>query len=97
MEFGIQFLILTLTSYAVTLLLTSSEVSVTTWHVFARERVIPRFPDWGPLHYLLNYFLQCRMCVGFWVSLGVTLIFRHPELFLPTYGASYFLATQERT
>jgi hypothetical protein len=43
-------------------------------------------------------FFSCRLCIGCWVSLIVTLVTSFDiTLWLPTYGASYFLATQERT
>ena len=44
--------------------------------------------------------IECRLCLGFWVSLLVCLCTSSPELMkldvLAVYGASYFLATQER-
>lgn len=44
--------------------------------------------------------IECRLCLGFWVSLLVCFCTAPPELailnILPVYGASYFLATQER-
>ena len=44
--------------------------------------------------------IECRQCLGFWVSLLVCFCTAPPELailnILPVYGASYFLATQER-
>ena len=44
--------------------------------------------------------IECRLCLGFWVSLLVCFCAAPPELailnILPVYGASYFLATQER-
>lgn len=44
--------------------------------------------------------IECRLCLGFWVSLLVCFCTSPPELItinvLPVYGASYFLATQER-
>ena len=47
-----------------------------------------------------NHPIECRLCLGFWVSLLVCLCTSPPELItinvLPVYGASYFLATQER-
>lgn len=39
-------------------------------------------------------FLYCRMCCGFWLSLLVAWHFN--VNFFMIYGASYFLATQER-
>lgn len=42
-------------------------------------------------------FFECRMCIGFWVSLAITLLFGGGVLeLLAIYGGSYFLATQER-
>lgn len=41
--------------------------------------------------------VSCRMCVGFWVTV-VFCAFQLPiYLWLPVYGLSYFLATQERS
>ena len=41
-------------------------------------------------------FFHCRLCVGFWVSIIVCLIMSDINNILLVYGASYFLATQER-
>lgn len=43
------------------------------------------------------HFIDCRLCVGFWVSGAATLAWGLPwqSAFL-IYGSSYFLATQER-
>ena len=43
------------------------------------------------------HFIDCRLCVGFWVSGAATLAMDLPwqSVFL-IYGTSYFLATQER-
>lgn len=43
-----------------------------------------------------KHFLFCRMCVGFWVTLGVVLCYDNLESFFVVYGGSYFMATQER-
>jgi len=41
--------------------------------------------------------IVCRLCLGCWVSLVVVLAFGLGlAAWLPVYGASYFLATQER-
>lgn len=49
-------------------------------------------------HKLLD--LGCRMCIGMWVSLAVTITTYGIEFemskFLIIYGASYFLTTQEK-
>ena len=49
------------------------------------------------------HMLECRMCIGFWVSLLVSIattdtsdILLFILMWLSYYGASYFLATQER-
>jgi hypothetical protein len=45
-----------------------------------------------------RHMINCRMCVGFWVALGVfcTMYPLPYVVFFLLYGASYFLATQER-
>jgi hypothetical protein len=43
-----------------------------------------------------KHFIECRMCIGFWVSLIACVVANKLDLFFVVYGASYFLATQER-
>lgn len=43
-----------------------------------------------------RHLLDCRMCTGFWVSLAVSVACGDWAMFPLVYGASYFLATQER-
>lgn len=43
-----------------------------------------------------RHMLDCRMCTGFWVSLAVVAACGDYIIFPLVYGASYFLATQER-
>jgi hypothetical protein len=43
-----------------------------------------------------KHFIECRLCVGFWISIGVCACFADINNVLVVYGASYFLATQER-
>lgn len=43
-----------------------------------------------------RHLLDCRMCTGFWVSLTIVLFYQNLIMFPLVYGASYFLATQER-
>ena len=45
-----------------------------------------------------RHMFDCRLCVGAWVSLAVylSLVAGHWSLVFLIYGASYFLATQER-
>lgn len=49
-----------------------------------RTWLMARFP---------SSFWTCRLCVGAWVSLAVCLDIK---LWLPVWGLSYFMATQER-
>jgi hypothetical protein len=43
------------------------------------------------------HFIECRLCVGFWVSVGVCAVFGLPFWMVGLiYGASYHLATMER-
>lgn len=48
----------------------------------------------NPRH--LVHLVECRLCTGFWVSLLITFIYGNIEYFLLVYGASHFLAMQER-
>jgi len=41
-------------------------------------------------------FISCRMCVGVWVTLAICSPFHSLHVCIAIYGASYFLATQER-
>lgn len=43
-----------------------------------------------------RHLIDCRMCAGCWVSLAVAVACGDWLLFPLVYGASYFLATQER-
>lgn len=43
-----------------------------------------------------KHLLDCRLCSGLWVSLVVAVFYGTLENILLIYGASYFLATQER-
>jgi hypothetical protein len=82
-----RLVILALTSYALTFIVASSSIL----DCFRRRVMVrtPRLKVAGHRH-----FIECRMCVGFWVSMAVCLGDWH--MVLPVYGASYFLATQER-
>jgi hypothetical protein len=52
-----------------------------------RLRITPDYP----------HFVECRLCVGFWVSGAICLASGLPWPMVGLiYGASYFLATQER-
>lgn len=41
-------------------------------------------------------FISCRMCVGFWVTIAFCAFTLPLYNWMAVYGASYFLATQER-
>ena len=41
-------------------------------------------------------FFSCRMCVGCWISLATVLVLSDITMWLPVYGASYWICTQER-
>ena len=77
-----------LSAYALTFIITSSSILD-----YPRFWIIKRTPK---LIARGKHMLECRMCTGFWVSILVSLIFADIEQVLAIYGASYFLATQER-
>lgn len=62
----------------------------------ARKIIRARAP-WLKTSAEYPHFIDCRLCVGFWVSGAATLAMDLPwqSVFL-IYGTSYFLATQER-
>ena len=87
----IDFAVYTFAIYAITFLIVSS-------HIFhsVRERLKEKFPFLSANNVHL---LDCRMCVGFWVSFFAWLLAFGAvsvSFMLGVYGASYFLATQER-
>lgn len=43
-----------------------------------------------------RHLIDCRMCTGFWLSLIISILCGDWLMFPLIYGASYFLATQER-
>jgi hypothetical protein len=77
--------------YIITAVITGSSLFAA-----ARAWIVRRTPRLRPVpeH---PHFIECRLCLGFWVSLGITLVLNLPwtDLLL-IYGGSYFLATQER-
>lgn len=84
-----SFVINTLAAYAITFVITSSSILAQprAWLMAHTAWLCPT----GHRH-----FLECRMCVGFWSSLLVCGFTADWRLLLAVYGASYFLATQER-
>ena len=93
MEFGITILGKIFASYIITCVVASSSLFGP-----LRERVKHATP-WLVIGES-KHPIECRLCLGFWVSLLVCFCTAPPELailnILPVYGASYFLATQER-
>ena len=92
----IEIILLALSSYAVTFLAAVSFVGGKVWRDPLCNAVDRTFGAYSAFSESVAYFVECRMCTGFWVSLGVVLIAGEPWQFLPVYGLSYFLATQER-
>ncbi len=82
-------LTLALTTYAITFVLVASSIFAP-----GRKWLSVKAPwlriDGHP------HMIECRMCTGFWVSVAVCLIASDWRLILAVYGASYFMATQER-
>lgn len=78
-------------AYIVTVVITGASILTK-----PRDRFIEATP-WlqpDPEH---PHFAECRLCVGFWVSIIVTIAAGLGFWgFFIVYGASYFLATQER-
>jgi len=77
-------------AYIVTLILVSGSIFFN-FRVWLRERTPFLFKGMPPKH-----FIDCRLCVGFWVSLLISVACGDWKLFPLIYGASYFMATQER-
>jgi len=72
--------------YIVTIVITSSSILEP-----IREYIKSKFKT--PKH---KPFIECRLCVSFWISIIVCGIFYDISNMLAVYGCSYFLATQER-
>ena len=93
MEFGTRFFLEVFSAYIITCVVTASSLFGP-----LRERV-KRATPWLVIGES-KHPIECRLCLGFWVSLLVCLCTSPPELItinvLLVYGASYFLATQER-
>lgn len=100
MGFGTRFFLEVFAVYIMTCVVTSSSLFGP-----MRER-IRRMTPWLVIGEA-RHPIECRLCLGFWVSLLVCLcnspLLEHMKLIelmkldvLPVYGASYFLATQER-
>ena len=82
-------LIATLSSYSVTVIVTSSSLFEPARLWFAQKTPWLRIGN-------NKHMIYCRMCFGLWSACLVCIIMADPYNILPAYGASYFLATQER-
>lgn len=60
-------------------------VQIVTVYIITRA-ITYKFPEW----------VSCRLCLGFWVTLASCLVCWNFEYIGLVYGASYFMATQER-
>lgn len=81
--------LLTLSSYCLTFIITSSSIMAYFRNWFKTKT--PRLAILGNKH-----FIECRMCMGCWVSLATVLVLSDITMWLPVYGASYWLCTQEK-
>lgn len=81
-------IIYALSVYALTFVIASSSLTES-----LRHWIVCRTP-WLKLSIKHPHFIDCRMCVGFWVS--VLVCNTDLKMILPVYGLSYFMATQER-
>jgi len=86
------------TSYIITVVITGS-----TLFEPVRLRVIELTPSlYSPLSFIYKdveyskHPIECRLCTGFWISILVCLFYLDLQNLGIVYGASYFLATQER-
>jgi len=87
----INLLIAVFTAYILTAVITGSSLLAP-----IRDRIIDRTP-WLQITADHPHFVECRLCVGFWISLAIWSATGWPLCNLGLiYGASYFLATQER-
>lgn len=89
MGFGTRFFLEVFAVYIVTCVVTSSSLFGP-----VRER-IRRMTPWLVIGEA-RHPIECRLCLGFWVSAALCGYLGDLMIFLPVYGASYFLATQER-
>jgi hypothetical protein len=85
--------------YAITLILASSSILEPFRYV-----IIKRYPGlYSPLNSWIKaplvyekHFIECRMCMGFWVSLFSCIYYNNLSYFVVVFGISYFICTQER-
>lgn len=79
-------------SYILTAVIVSSTLLSTfrTWFKGKTPWLVKGYPDFR------IHLIDCRMCTGFWVSLAIAIVTGDWQMFPLVYGASYFLACQER-
>jgi hypothetical protein len=99
----ISFVLWSFGVYALTTFITSSELLAP-----PRKYVVSKTPGLrSPLSYMHKrrgarddgepvHPLECRFCTGGWVSLIVAASLMDVALWLPMWGFSYFIVTQER-
>jgi len=90
MESITRFLSEVLTVYIVTCVITSSSIFEP-----IREWIKRNFPFLQIGDH--PHFIECRLCLGFWVSMIVCIALVNPLWILPVFGLSYFMATLERS
>lgn len=83
------YLIEVMTVYAITFVIASSSL----FDPF-RTYIMRLFPKLKIKQH--KHFIECRMCISFWISVLVCLVYSDISHILVVYGTSYFLATQER-
>lgn len=85
-----DFIFAVLSSYITTLVITKGSIFESFRKVFKKYTPILGIPGYP-------HFIECRLCVCFWVSLSFTYLFNLDMIYtISVYGLSYFLATQER-
>ena len=83
-------IVASIVSYIVTLVIVKGSIFDS-----ARNWVRSILPSWFQVPGY-PHFIDCRLCVCAWVSLVTVIVIGAPEHWLPVYGLSYFMATQER-
>lgn len=78
-----------LCSYVMTFIITSSNIMAPIRGIISERTEFLKYNHKHPIY--------CRMCTGMWISLVVAMCYQMGiSDFFIIYGASYFLATQER-
>jgi uncharacterized membrane protein len=84
-----RLLYLSIVSYTLTFIIASASLL---------ERPRAYIKERFPVRWIGNnkHPIECRMCLGFWVSFLVCLLYSSFYDIIVVYGISYFIATQER-